>query len=75
MNTQRQNMFYMYDRALYRSSATSSADLACILGPAASIINLSPSARTARKHTALYHQCNTALYHHQCIQYTRQYST
>ena len=67
MNTQRQNMFYMYDRALYRSSATSSADLACILGPAASIINLSPSARTARKHTALYH--------HQCIQYTRQYST
>ena len=67
MNTQRQNMYYMYDRALYRSSATSSADLACILGPAASIINLSPSARTARKHTALYH--------HQCIQYTRQYST
>ena len=67
MNTQRQNMCYMYDRALYRSSATSSADLACILGPAASIINLSPSARTARKHTALYH--------HQCIQYTRQYST
>ena len=66
MNTQRQNMYYMYDRALYRSSATSSADLACILGPAASIINLSPSARTARKHTALYHQC---------IQYTRQYST
>ena len=67
MNTQRQNMCYMYDRALYRSSATSSADLACILGPAASIINLSPSARTARKHTALYH--------HQCIQYIRQYST
>ena len=63
----------MYDRALYRSSATSSADLACILGPAASIINLSPSARTARKHTALYHQC-IALYH-QCIQYVRQYST
>ena len=64
---QRQNMCYIHDRALYRSSATSSADLACILGPAASIINLFPSARTARKHTALYH--------HQCIQYIGQYST
>ena len=35
--------------------AASPADLACILGPPASIINLSPSARPASKHTAL--QC------------------
>ena len=67
INTHRDKICVICMIALYRSSATSSADLACILGPAASIINLSPSARTARKHTALYH--------HQCIQYIRQYST
>ena len=38
--------------------AASPADLACILGPPASIINLSPSARAASKHTAL--QCIVA---------------
>ena len=36
-------------------TAASPADLACILGPAASIINLSASARPASKHTALHY--------------------
>ena len=38
-----------------RCTAASPADLACILGPAASIINLSASARPASKHTALHY--------------------